>query len=226
MFAELTPVSDHWTSFSGGLSDRINHLTASAPYWSIIASGSTVFFFDLDIDSDGPTKTLDLSAFFKTFLSIFSISSGYKKFPFVSLYVSWQTIPWVNKFWKGSDISIFLLNLEIPFVKKREYKRCNIACSIPPMYWSTGIQYFICSSSNGDELCLGEQKRMKYHDESTNVSKVSVSLIAFFPVDFCVVFFHLGWFSKGFPFAFKSTSSGNSTGNSLLSTGTTDPSSR
>ena len=33
-------------------------------------------------------------------------------------------------------------------------------------------------------MCLGEQNRKKYQDESTNVSKVSVSLKAFFPVDF------------------------------------------
>ena len=25
-------------------------------------------------------------------------------------------------------------------VKKRAYIRCRIACSTPPMYWSTGIQ--------------------------------------------------------------------------------------
>jgi hypothetical protein len=24
--------------------------------------------------------------------------------------------------------------------KKREYRRCRIACSMPPMYWSTFIQ--------------------------------------------------------------------------------------
>ena len=26
------------------------------------------------------------------------------------------------------------------FTKKRAYIRCRIACSTPPMYWSTGIQ--------------------------------------------------------------------------------------
>ena len=31
---------------------------------------------------------------------------------------------------------------------------------------------------------FGEQNLKKYQDESTKVSKVSVSLIAFFPVDF------------------------------------------
>ena len=37
--------------------DNINNLTASAPYIFIIFSGSIVFFFDFDIDSEGPTIT-------------------------------------------------------------------------------------------------------------------------------------------------------------------------
>ena len=53
--AEEIPLSDHCISFSGGLSDKMKNLTASAPYKLIIFSGSTVFFLDLDIDSDGPT---------------------------------------------------------------------------------------------------------------------------------------------------------------------------
>ena len=52
------PSSDHCTSFSGGLSEIMNNLTESAPKFSIIFSGSIVFFFDLDIDSDCPTITL------------------------------------------------------------------------------------------------------------------------------------------------------------------------
>ena len=80
--------------------------------------------------------------------------------------------------------------------------------------------------SNGDVFCLGEQNLKKYHEESTKVSRVSVSLNAFFPVDFWVVIFQSGWLSNGLPFACKSTSSGSSTGNSLLSTGTTLPSSK
>ena len=37
------PSSDHWTSFSGGLSDKIDNLTASAPY-SQLFCGSIVSF--------------------------------------------------------------------------------------------------------------------------------------------------------------------------------------
>ena len=75
-------------------------------------------------------------------------------------------------------------------------------------------------------MCFGEQNLKKYHDESTNVSNVSVSLIAFLPVFLSIVFFQVGWLSKGLPLDFKSISSGNSIGNSLLSTGSTLPSSR
>ena len=34
------------------------------------------------------------------------------------------------------------------FWKKREYSRCRIACSMPPVYWSTGIQRLASSESN------------------------------------------------------------------------------
>ena len=77
LFDELTPVSDHKISFSGGLSDNMNHLTESDPYLFIITSGSTVFFFDFDIDSGGPITTFDLFVFLiASVLLIFSISSG------------------------------------------------------------------------------------------------------------------------------------------------------
>ena len=71
------PSSDHCTSFSGGLSERINSLAESAPNFSIIFSGSTVFLLDLDIDSDGPTLTGSFLSSLRNFLpSITTISSG------------------------------------------------------------------------------------------------------------------------------------------------------
>ena len=75
-------------------------------------------------------------------------------------------------------------------------------------------------------MFFGEQNLIKYQEESTNVSNVSVSLIAGFPVFLCLVFFQVGWFLSGFPFWFKSTSLGNAIGSSSFSTGTTDPSSK
>ncbi len=55
--APSIPASDHSRSRSGGLSDSMNQRAASAPYWSRISVGSTVFFLDLDIFSTRPTVT-------------------------------------------------------------------------------------------------------------------------------------------------------------------------
>ena len=53
------------TSFIKEKSDNINNLTASAPNLSIILSGSIVLFLDFDIDSEGPTVTLDFLSLIK-----------------------------------------------------------------------------------------------------------------------------------------------------------------
>ncbi len=50
-----------------------------------------------------------------------------------------------------------------------------MACSIPPMYWSTGIQRRAAAGSKGRSSLKGSQNRRKYQLESTNVSMVSVS---------------------------------------------------
>ena len=60
-------------------------------------------------------------------------------------------------------------------VKKRLYSRCRIACSTPPMYWSTGISRSTAARVVGAFSFHGSVKRAKYHDESTKVSIVSVS---------------------------------------------------
>ena len=71
-------------------------------------------------------------------------------------------------------------------------------------------------------LYSGEQNLKKYQEESTKVSRVSVSLTAFSPVE-SLVNFHVGWFSNGLPLTFKSTSSGSKTGKSFFSTGCASP---
>ena len=45
---------------------------------------------------------------------------------------------------------------------------------MPPIYWSTGNQASTAALVTGTSA-RGEQKRAKYHDESTKVSQVSVS---------------------------------------------------
>ena len=62
----------------------------------------------------------------------------------------------------------------------------------------------------------------KYQEESTNVSRVSVSLITFSP-EGSFVCFQLGCFSKGFPDVLRSTSSGSNTGKSFFLTGIAPP---
>ena len=48
-------------------------------------------------------------------------------------------IPCAKRFANGSSASRWPMS-ESALVKKRAYIRWRIACSTPPMYWSTGIQ--------------------------------------------------------------------------------------
>ena len=52
---------------------------------------------------------------------------------------SWVTIPCVNSRANGSCTPSRSMSASA-LMKKRAYIRCRIACSTPPMYWSTGIQ--------------------------------------------------------------------------------------
>ena len=49
------------------------------------------------------------------------------------------TIPWQSRSLNGSSKPMRPRSW-ITLVKNREYSRWSIACSMPPMYWSTGIQ--------------------------------------------------------------------------------------
>ena len=82
-------------------------------------------------------------------------------------------MPWVNSAENGSSKPRCPV-ARSPRVKKRAYKRCSTACSMPPMYWSTGSHLPAALPSIGTDA-RGAQNRAKYHDESTNVSRVSVS---------------------------------------------------
>ncbi len=104
-------------------------------------------------------------------------------------------------------------------MKKREYRRCSTACSTPPIYWSTGSHASISFGSTTSSEC-GEANLAKYHEESTNVSIVSVSRRASPPHSGHVTCFHVGWWSSGLPGRSKVASSGRSTGRSASGTGT------
>src|SRR3954451_8943312 len=83
-------------------------------------------------------------------------------------------MPWVKSALNGSGASISPMS-DRAFVKNRAYIRWRIACSPPPMYWSTGIHWASTSLSHGASSLSGSQYRRKYHEESTKVSIVSVS---------------------------------------------------
>src|SRR6202007_70730 len=93
--------------------------------------------------------------------------------------------------------------------------------SMPPMYWSTGIQSLATRMSVGADAIHGSVKRAKYQEESTNVSIVSVSRVAGLPHRGQATFFQVGWRSSGLPGRSNVTSSGSSTGRSFTGTGTT-----
>ena len=88
------------------------------------------------------------------------------------------------------------------------------------MYWSTGSQRSTASRVMASGA-RGLQKRAKYQDDSTKVSKVSVSRSAAAPQVGQSTRFQLGWLSSGLPGLSRSMSSGRVTGRSASGTGTT-----
>ena len=82
--------------------------------------------------------------------------------------------PWLNRRMNGSR-SRTSPTSAIAFVKNRLYIRCMTACSAPPVYWSTGVQRSVMARSTGPSIRSGDRYRNQYHEESMNVSIVSVS---------------------------------------------------
>src|SRR6185437_15743549 len=92
---------------------------------------------------------------------------------------------------------------------------------MPPMYWSTGIHLLATAGVVGDCSFHGSVKRMKYQDESTKVSMVSVSRRAQ-PLQLGhLTRFQLVARSSGLPGFLKLTLVGNFTGSFFSGTGTT-----
>ena len=65
-------------------------------------------------------------------------------------------IPCVNRFANGSWNESSPMSASA-FVKKRAYMRCRIACSTPPMYWSTGIHRATVAGSHAAFSLVGSQ---------------------------------------------------------------------
>ena len=65
-------------------------------------------------------------------------------------------MPCVNSFRNGSCPVSRSMSASA-FTKKRAYIRCRIACSTPPMYWSTGAQRARISGSHGASSLFASQ---------------------------------------------------------------------
>src|SRR5437763_15478890 len=89
------------------------------------------------------------------------------------------------------------------------------------MYWSTGRYRSATGSVVGAVSFHGSVKRAKYHDESTNVSIVSVSRVPGPPHVGQRTCFQVGWWSSALPGLSKVASSGSATGKACSGTGTT-----
>src|SRR3954447_24739960 len=97
-----------------------------------------------------------------------------------------------------------------------------MACSIPPVYRSTGLHAARRSGSNGNWVLCESRYLNQYQDESMKVSSVSVSRRAGPPQVGQVVLTKLAWLMSGlWPDGVNSASSGNRTGSSSYGTGTT-----
>ena len=68
-------------------------------------------------------------------------------------------MPWENKLWKGSSIVIRPRSRRA-LTKNREYNKCRIACSTPPIYWSTGNHSLIKLELKGSFSFLGSKNLM------------------------------------------------------------------
>mmetsp|Transcript_19399 Transcript_19399/g.65938 ORF Transcript_19399/g.65938 Transcript_19399/m.65938 type:complete len:344 (+) Transcript_19399:1132-2163(+) len=72
--------------------------------------------------------------------------------------VSPRIMPWLTSFWKGSFVDTTPMSYST-LCQKRAYSRCSTACSAPPTYRSTGIQYFSTSGSMSMDSLSGSMKR-------------------------------------------------------------------
>src|SRR5690554_5805624 len=50
-----------------------------------------------------------------------------------------KIMPWEVRFWYGSELDTTPISYKNLY-QNREYKRCKVVCSIPPLYQSTGSQ--------------------------------------------------------------------------------------
>ena len=86
-------------------------------------------------------------------------SSGFTTLPRDLLMRWWSApriCPWLRSATKGSSKDRWPMSRSA-FTKKREYIRCSTACSAPPVYRSTGIQWATACGSQARASSFGEQ---------------------------------------------------------------------
>ena len=133
----------------------------SAPYSETTSSGLTTFPLDFDI-----LNALELTLIFgfsvKTKPSPFLVTFEPSSFVAIAFWASFDPaetyspdfsstkavystspniIPCETNFWNGSFVETTPMSYNT-LCQNRAYNKCNTACSAPPTYKSTGIQYF------------------------------------------------------------------------------------
>jgi hypothetical protein len=89
--------------------------------------------------STGAAKRMKRRAVSAPYFAMISSGETTLPFDFDIFEPSLRTMPCVSRFVNGSSKSTRPASCST-FVKKREYRRCRMACSMPPIYWSTGAQ--------------------------------------------------------------------------------------
>ena len=132
-----------------------------------------------------------------------------------------KIMPWETRRAYGSVVGTASISYKNLF-QNLEYNKCKVVCSIPPLYKSTGIQYFNFSGSPSDSLFFGSMYRRKYQELPAQFGIVSVSLMAGPPQFGQIVLTQLSIEASGdSPVCVGSYFStyGNSSGNSFSSSG-------
>ena len=125
----LIPSSLHSASFSGGPRKSTNARTASAPFSAISGSSETAL----------PARLRHL---------LDAARRGQRR----------VIMPWLKRAENGSSNVTRPRSFRIR-AKNRAYRRCRIACSMPPHVWSTRAHSFTTAGSNGALPFFGSMYR-------------------------------------------------------------------
>ena len=141
--------SFEYSSFSFIIDVKFQTLSKNFPHPRILSIDHGAVW------SNGPINisyTLNVSA-----PNSFTISSGFITFPFDLLIFSPfvpKIIPCDVRFMYGSFVGTTPISYK-NLCQNLEYSKCNVVCSIPPLYQSTGVQYSRASFDANSLLLVG-----------------------------------------------------------------------